>query len=108
MTTYVYRNGIAVNKETGEPMLSEAEKARPPSLPMILDFKPYACPVTGKEISTPDQHRANLKKHNCVEAKEIMPSATNGEIRNERFARKHGLTVSDRYRDEPWKPKEKK
>lgn len=103
MTTYVYRNGIAVNKDTGEPMLTNSEAMRPPQMPMVLDFRPYACPITGKEITTPEQHRANLAKHNCVEAKEL-PSPTKGEIRNERFAKKRGLEVSERYKDEPWRP----
>ena len=103
MPTYVLRNGEMVNKETGEPMLTQEERAMPPSSPQIMGFKPYACPITGDEIRTLEQHNANLKKHNCVEQKELG-SPTNGEIRNKRFADKHGLKVSDRYRDEPWKP----
>jgi hypothetical protein len=103
MATYVYRDGIAVNKDTGEPMLSQDERNRAPSVPMLLGFKPYECPITGKEIRTLGQHKANLEKHNCVEAAEL-PSPTNGEIRNERFAKKHGLEVSERYKDTPWKP----
>lgn len=104
MTTYILRDGQMVNKATGEPM--NTDPRAPIGLPMIMGFKPYACPITGKEIRTLGQHKANLKKHNCVEAKELG-SPTRGEIRNERFARKHGLTVSDRYKDAPWKPKER-
>ena len=104
MARYILKDGQFVDKETGDPMLSEEERARPPSIPMIMGFKAYACPITGKEIRTLEQHRDNLKKHDCVEAKELG-SPTNGEIRNERFAKKRGLTVSDRYRDEPWSPK---
>jgi len=92
-----------VDKDTGAPMLSEAEKSRKPGLPILMGFKPYACPITGKEIRTLSQHNENLKKHDCVEAAEL-PSPTRGEIRNERFAKKHGLEVSERYRDQPWKP----
>jgi len=103
MTTYVYRNGIAVNKDTGEPMLSQDEKSRKPATPQIMGFQSYACPVTGKEIRTLGQHNANLKKHNCVEANELG-SPTRGEIRNEKFAKKRGLTVSDRYKDQPHIP----
>lgn len=104
MATFVYRDGVAVNKATGEPMLTDQDMARPIGLPMVMGFKPYNCPITGVEIRTLGQHNANLKKHNCVEQKELG-SPTRGEIRNERFAKKHGLSVSERYRDEPWKPK---
>ena len=103
MTTYVYRDGKAFCKETGEAMLTEEEAARPPQTPMVLDFRPYSCPITGKEITTPGQHRANLAKHNCVEAKELG-SPTKGEIRNANFAKKRGLKVSERYKDKPWRP----
>lgn len=101
MTTYVYRDGRMVNKETGAPMV---ESPGPVACPQIMSFEAYPCPITGKEIRTLEQHNENLRRHNCVEAKELGPSATNGEIRNERFAKKHGMAVSERYRDEPWKP----
>lgn len=102
MTTYVYRDGRMVDKATGAPMVTNPG---PPQCPQIMGFKAYACPITGKEIRTLEQHNANLKRHGCIEAKELN-SPTNGEIRNARFAKKHGLKVSDRYRDEPWKPKD--
>ena len=103
MTTYVYRNGVAVNKDTGEPMLTEEEKSRKPQLPQLMGFSAYECPITGKEIRTLEQHKANLEKHNCVEYNDLK-SPTGGEIRNEKFAKKRGLTVSDRYKDEPHIP----
>jgi len=106
MTTYVYRNGVAYNKATGEPMLTDADKSKPIGTPMVMGFQAYQCPITGKPISTLQQHNDNLKKHNCVEALEVNRSgATNGEIRNARFAKKRGLNVSDRYKDEAWSPK---
>lgn len=104
MTTYVQRNGKMVDKVTGEPMLTPEQRSAKPQVPQIMGFQAYACPVTGKPISTLEQHNANLKKHNCVEALEVNRNGvTNGEIRNERFAKKRGLTVSDRYKDEPHK-----
>ncbi|WP_226552971.1 hypothetical protein [Celeribacter naphthalenivorans] len=104
MASYVYRDGRMVDKETGEPMLSDEERGRTPAVPMVMGFKPYSCPITGKEIRTLGQHNENLKRHNCVEAAELK-SPTGGEIRNERFAKKHGLTVSEKYKDQPWKPR---
>lgn len=105
MAKFVYRDGMMVDKDTGQPMLDEMARKAPPALPQVMGFQEYACPVTGKPISTLEQHNANLKLHGCIEAKEAFKSPTNGEIRNERFAAKHGLKVSDRYKDEPWKPK---
>ena len=87
MAVYVYRNGVAVDKATGLPMLSDAERLRAPAAPQIMGFTPYACPVTGKEIRTLGQHKENLERHGCIEAKEL-PSPTNGEIKNHRFAKK--------------------
>jgi len=106
MTTYVYKNGVAVDKATGEPMLTAEDKAKPVGMPMVMGFQAYTCPITGKPISTLQQHNDNLKKHNCVEALEVNRSgATNGEIRNARFAKKRGLELSSRYKDEAWSPK---
>jgi len=93
-TTYVFRDGRMVNKATGEPM---NEGPWQPATPQIGAFTAYACPITGKEIRTPQQHRDNLARHDCIEAKEL-PSPTGGKIKNERFARKWGLTVSEEYR----------
>lgn len=108
MAVYAYDpdTGALIDKATGDPMLTDGERKAPPELPMIWGFKAYACPITGKEIRTLGQHNANLKKHGCIEAAELG-SPTGGKIRNERFARKHGLEVSDQYKDQPWKPKEK-
>jgi hypothetical protein len=102
MATYVMRDGVMVSKTTGTPMLSAADRARGVQAPQVMDqFTPYACPITGKEISDRSGHRENLKVHNCVEAKELG-SATNGEIRNPKFAKKRGLEVSDKYKDQPF------
>lgn len=102
MATYVYRNGEFVDKATGEPMLTAEEKARKPEAPQIMGFKAYECPITGKEIRTLQQHNDNLKRHNCVDANDL-PSPTGGKIRNPKFAKKHGLEVSEEYKDQPFK-----
>ena len=100
MATFVYRNGQNVNKDTGEPMLTAEQRAAPLQTPMVQEFKAYSCPITGKDITDPGMHKANLKKHNCVEAKEVS-NGLNGEIKNHAFAKKRGLTVSDKYMDTP-------
>ena len=100
MATFIYNGTEMVNKATGEPMLSAADRAKPPQTPMVQEFKAYSCPITGKDITDPSMHKANLKAHNCVEAKEIS-NGLNGEIKNHAFAKKRGLTVSDKYMDTP-------
>lgn len=102
MGTYVFRDGQLVDKATGEPMVKDVRA--PIGLPMLMGFKAYACPITGKEIRTLEQHKANLKKHNCIEAAEL-PSPTGGKIRNRKWAEKRGFKVSEQYREEPWRPK---
>ena len=89
MATFIYNGTEMVNKATGEPMLSAADRAKPPQTPMVQEFKAYSCPITGKDITDPSMHKANLKAHNC------------GEIKNHAFAKKRGLTVSDKYMDTP-------
>jgi len=93
---YVYRDGVAVDRDTGEPMLTGNE---PLSTPLIREFRPYACPITGKEIRTPRQHADNLRRHNCVEYNEVAGSnRMNGKLKNPRFAKKQGREVAEEYR----------
>lgn len=98
MATFVLRDGRMVDKATGEPMVSDDRRHEPPQIPQIMSFGAYNCPITGKRISTLRQHNENLKKHDCVEAKE-WGGGLNGEIKNPRFAKKHNLKVSDKYMD---------
>lgn len=95
--TYDAAQGRMVNKDTGEPMVTGDWR---PTTPLIRDFRPYACPITGKEIRTPQQHRDNLERHNCVEYNEVAgDKAANGRLKNKRFAKKLGREVSEEYRD---------
>lgn len=68
-----------------------------PTTPLIREFRPYACPITGKEIRTPQQHRDNLERHNCVEYNEVA-NRMDGKLKNKRFAKKLGREVSEEYR----------
>jgi hypothetical protein len=93
---YVYRDGQMVERTTGEPMVTGDWQ---PVAPLIRDFSPYACPITGKEIRTPQQHADNLKRHGCVEYNEVAgQSRMNGKLKNKRFAKKLGREVAEEYR----------
>ena len=91
MATYVYRNGRMVDKETGEPMV-DPSAPWVPAMPMhIPDIAPYRSPVTGEVISGRRAKRADLDKHNCIDAGD-MTSPTGGKLRDKEFAAKRGLT----------------
>lgn len=87
MTTYVYRDGRMVNKETGEPMVSGPWK---PVTPRVVgDIEPYLSPVTGEYVSGRRAKRDDLAKNNCVDAAELDPGPR--KLKNKRFAKKRGL-----------------
>ncbi len=100
MTTYIWNGEQMVNKDGGAPMLSKAQAEAPLQTPQVLAFTAYDCPITGKQITDPSMHKANLKKHNCVEALEVN-NGLKGEIKNHDFAKRRGLKVSDKYMDQP-------
>lgn len=62
------------------------------------DITPYACPITGRMITSRSEHRDNLAKHG-MRVMEPDESPTKGKIRNAAFAKKRGLKVSDEFRD---------
>lgn len=96
MRTYVYRDGRMVDKETGEPMNKDNDWV--PATPMVIgDIEPFLSPVTGKYIGGRRSKRDDLKAHGCVDADDVGRSL-NGKIKNERFAKKRGLKVSEEFK----------
>jgi len=90
MPTFVYRDGRMVNKETGEPMNPPGSN-QPPAAPMVFgDLPGYASPVDGAWVDGRRARAYDLAKHNCVDANDLIP-AGGRKLKNERFARKHGL-----------------
>ncbi len=91
MPTFVYRNGRMVDKATGEPMVSDKNRARPPAAPRVFgDFEGYQSPITGDWIEGRRARKYDLERHNCVDGNDIG-SPSGGKLKNERFAKKHGL-----------------
>ena len=72
--------------ETGEPA-----PRLPCPAPHIPDIAPYRSPVTGEYISGRRAKRADLDRHNCIDAGD-MPSPTGKKFRDKEFAAKRGLT----------------
>nr|DAO70308.1 MAG TPA: hypothetical protein [Caudoviricetes sp.] len=63
---------------------------------VISDIPEYRSPIDGKAITSRSQRREDLKRNNCVDARDF-PSPTNGKIRNKAFAAKRGLKVSEEF-----------
>jgi hypothetical protein len=97
MTVYVKRAGEWVDKRTGAPMVTEEQRNAPIALPFVLgDIPEYTSPIDGNVITSRSQRREDLKRNNCVDARDF-PSPTQGKIRNQAFAAKRGLQVSKEF-----------
>lgn len=78
-------------------MLTEAQRNGKIALPYVLgDIPEYTSPIDGNVITSRSQRREDLKRNNCVDAREFG-SPTQGKIRNKAFAEKRGLTVSKEF-----------
>jgi hypothetical protein len=97
MTVYKRKNGILVDAN-GTPM--ELPKRGEVCVPFIVsDIPDYVSPVDGRLISGRAQRREDLKRNNCVEYEPSMsPTKGKREFKNARFAKKHGLKLSEEAR----------
>lgn len=97
MSVFVRKDGVWVDKMTGAPMLSEAERHAEIALPYIIgDIPEYTSPIDGNVITSRSQRREDMKRNNCVDARDFV-SPTQGKIRNKAFAEKRGLQVSKEF-----------
>jgi len=93
MATYVYdeKSGRMIDKKTGAPMLSDADRAAPVQCPQVVSDTPgYQSPIDGKWVEGRRARRYDMESNNCVDANDL-PSPVTGKLKNERFAKKHGL-----------------
>jgi hypothetical protein len=98
MARYVFRDGQYVNRETGEPMLTAEERARPLAVPYIIaDIPSYQSPIDGRVIGSRSERRDDLKRNNCVEYEPSL-SPTKGKFKNKHFTAKRGMQVSEEFR----------
>jgi hypothetical protein len=115
MPTYTFRSTIT--GQTFDRIMSIAERdvfVTQPGIEQIIrpvqvmsDIPEYRSPIDGSLIGSRSARRYDLEKNNCREW-EPSDSPTGGKIRNHRFAKKWGLTVSEEFRDAPQPPDEPK
>lgn len=79
-----------VNVDTGEPMVDPASPFVPVTPMHVPDIAPYLSPVTGEYIAGRRAKRADLEKHNCIDAGDL-PSPTGGKFKSKRMVEKYNL-----------------
>jgi hypothetical protein len=89
MARYVLKDDQWINRETGEPL--KVDPNWTPQAPHVWrDIPEYRSPIDGQLIGSRSARREDLKRNNCVE---IDPPKRPRGYKNERFAKKHGLTL---------------
>lgn len=92
MTRYVFDGGRFVDRATGSPMLSEAERSGPICAPMVVsDIPEYRSPVDGRLISSRSARRDDLKKHGCVPYEPSLSPVNKERFEESRAKRKAKL-----------------
>lgn len=96
MPTFVRRNGVLVDKRTGEPMHIPDRDG--PQAPMVMKPMPaYQSPIDDRPINSRQERKDDLKRHGCIEWDDSL-SPTKGKIKDKAWAAKRGLEVSEEYR----------
>lgn len=88
MPTFIYDRATdrMVDKATGEPMNPEGAPLAAPRV--FSDLPGYRSPIDGKWIEGRRARAYDLESNNCIEAPDLK---LGGKLKNERFAKKHGL-----------------
>jgi hypothetical protein len=95
MARYIWTDRGFVDRSTGEPMHKPFQGCI--VMPTVIsDIPEYRSPIDGKLITSRSERREDLKRNNCVDARDL-PSL-NGKFKNKRFCEKRGLTVAEEYR----------
>lgn len=91
MPRYVWRDGHWVERSSGERLIAEGHQWQPVApMAVIGDIPAYQSPVTGETISGRAAKRDDLKRHGCVDAREL-PSPTGGKVRKRSTIEKYNL-----------------
>lgn len=71
MAIYVRRDGVLVDKKTGEPLITSGKPPMRFPTPRISTLEPYESPVTGKEITSWRERDRDLKESDSVDARDL-------------------------------------
>lgn len=96
MTVYVFRGGQYVNKRTGEPMLSEGERAKPIAAPMVVsDLPAYKSPLGDGVVDGRYARREHFKRTNT---REVDPSEWKRTSENFQSSKAEKQAIADAWR----------
>ena len=90
MAVYVYNQALRrmVDKTTGEPMVSDEDRARGIPTPQVFgDYPGYQSPITGDWIEGRRARKYDMERHGCVDGNDFAPR----KLKNRRFIEKRGL-----------------
>ena len=88
-------DGSFIDKQTGEKLVIKRSIVAKPMI--ISDIQPYKSPVSGEVIGGRSARRDDLKKHDCVDARELGDSFGKRKgARTEKWANRLGLPLIGR------------
>jgi hypothetical protein len=85
MTVYVRRNGVLVNKATGEPVEQMALTAKGFPTPRIGHFDSFESPVTGDQVTSWRQRDREMNAHDCYDPRDMPPGHVYSRGREEQL-----------------------
>jgi len=71
MTVYVRRNGVLVDKKTGEPIQQRAMTVLGFPTPRVSRMEPFESPITGKEVTSWGERDREMKENDCFDARDL-------------------------------------
>jgi hypothetical protein len=92
MATYVMKNGLLVDKKTGERMALPVDW-KPVAPRSIPDMEPFLSPVTGEVVGGRAQRRDDMKRHDCYDGRDIPRRKY---VYTEKYAKITGLPLKGR------------
>jgi hypothetical protein len=69
MTVYVRRNGVLVDKQTGEPMRHDGAIGL--AAPRVSRMEAFESPITGKEVTSWGQRDREMRENNCFDPRDL-------------------------------------
>lgn len=94
----IYRvadDGSFIDRATGKKLVIKRKSIARPMI--ISDIEPYRSPVTGEVIGGRSARRDDLKKHDCVDARELGDSFGKRKgVKSEKWAKRLGLPLIGR------------